>query len=642
MTYARIALLPLALAACSDLGNQDAAFNEADDELAKMALQALGADVDGAQPRRCQSCHSVSRAKVREWKVLTDAALASGCTPPTSRRYVYAPRGGDPATTQAELNPAYVDPMSDAMSQDQARKLVDCMRTEPGNPSSVFDPSRVGIDAITLHERNSHYARLFQKAYPDANEAKQQRGEAIRRIKMPRGALFQDTLPADPDPSYTLAIRKEDFWVVREWFDRGLPALEAQLPEKSGPTSCKPEIRKELSEHVRASARGGWTQKNALDGLTMYGCPGDTAGGWPDTALACLGDKEQAAEWQASYEGPAAGSSVRILTKLGYRTSFWTRSSADGRYVANGRSDGGTGGSIITDLLKNIDIPVRAAYDPGFTPDNATFVFQGTPVGAGFCPQDMLENPPMNGGQLVPITFQEPGCGGTNSIRLYQHLGTSLDGGAAFAVNGDYSSDNGGHSPSTTTDPSATAGPAAKVVITAIVRNGSGYDFREPAVRATPYEGDTAVSPSSTLVNSRIAGPEGKQLGVTIRKVHIAPGDDGFQVGLSEPSSYCVKGSKLTHSFDDRFIATHTYSDVGGEGKGDVYIVDLFDGQIYGVTNMPAGVFAVYPHFRSDGWLYFTVRDTTPPGDAPNVEYVAASDVALRVERAKPINEVVW
>jgi hypothetical protein len=55
---------------------------------------------------------------------------------------------------------------------------------------------------------------------------------------------------------------------------------------------------------------------------------------------------------------------------------------------------------------------------------------------------------------------------------------------------------------------------------------------------------------------------------------------------------------------------------------------------------MPGGKFALYPHFRSDGWLYFLVRDTSPDGD--NDEFIAASDIALRIEKANPINNVTW
>jgi len=39
---------------------------------------------------------------------------------------------------------------------------------------------------------------------------------------------------------------------------------------------------------------------------------------------------------------------------------------------------------------------------------------------------------------------------------------------------------------------------------------------------------------------------------------------------------------------------------------------------------MHAGQYALYPHFRSDGWIYFLVRDKVS-----NKEYAVASDAAL-------------
>jgi hypothetical protein len=42
---------------------------------------------------------------------------------------------------------------------------------------------------------------------------------------------------------------------------------------------------------------------------------------------------------------------------------------------------------------------------------------------------------------------------------------------------------------------------------------------------------------------------------------------------------------------------------------------------------MAPGQYAVYPHFRSDGWIYFIVRDNNH-----GVEYVTASDAALAFE----------
>ena len=41
---------------------------------------------------------------------------------------------------------------------------------------------------------------------------------------------------------------------------------------------------------------------------------------------------------------------------------------------------------------------------------------------------------------------------------------------------------------------------------------------------------------------------------------------------------------------------------------------------------MGPGQYALYPHFRSDGWLYFLVRDVNT-----GVEHLVASDLALKL-----------
>ena len=41
---------------------------------------------------------------------------------------------------------------------------------------------------------------------------------------------------------------------------------------------------------------------------------------------------------------------------------------------------------------------------------------------------------------------------------------------------------------------------------------------------------------------------------------------------------------------------------------------------------MNPGQFALYPHFRSDGWMYFLVRDLNGAGK----ETLVATDVALK------------
>ncbi len=135
------------------------------------------------------------------------------------------------------------------------------------------------------------------------------------------------------------------------------------------------------------------------------------------------------------------------MRELAFNTYYWMRSSADGRFVANG-STGGK--SIISDLQTNKDIEVDAAYDPGFFPDNKGWMFQGTPIGAAFCGMSLLTSNPNT------IDFSEAACSSVSTVSLYQHLGAGLGGGDYFAVNSQFTSDDpsGGE----TQDPSAACG----------------------------------------------------------------------------------------------------------------------------------------------------------------------------------------
>ena len=60
------------------------------------------------------------------------------------------------------------------------------------------------------------------------------------------------------------------------------------------------------------------------------------------------------------------------------------------------------------------------------------------------------------------------------------------------------------------------------------------------------------------------------------------------------------------------------------KGTSNIILVNLLTGARTRVTTMHAGQYALYPHFRSDGWFYFQVRDSNT-----GKEYVLASDAAL-------------
>ena len=60
------------------------------------------------------------------------------------------------------------------------------------------------------------------------------------------------------------------------------------------------------------------------------------------------------------------------------------------------------------------------------------------------------------------------------------------------------------------------------------------------------------------------------------------------------------------------------------KGTSNIIVVNLVTGVRTRITTMKAGQYALFPHFRSDGWFYFLVRD-----QGTDKEYVVASDAAL-------------
>jgi hypothetical protein len=55
----------------------------------------------------------------------------------------------------------------------------------------------------------------------------------------------------------------------------------------------------------------------------------------------------------------------------------------------------------------------------------------------------------------------------------------------------------------------------------------------------------------------------------------------------------------------------------------NVFLLDLATGVSRRITDVLPGQEAVFPHFRSDGWIYFIVKGATAG------EVIAASDAAL-------------
>ncbi len=61
----------------------------------------------------------------------------------------------------------------------------------------------------------------------------------------------------------------------------------------------------------------------------------------------------------------------------------------------------------------------------------------------------------------------------------------------------------------------------------------------------------------------------------------------------------------------NEWSSAHPYKDWLEAQRID--LADLLTGERHQVTNMPEGTKALFPHFRSDGWIYFLM--TGPDGD---------------------------
>lgn len=533
-------------------------------DLARAALGVLGADIEDPScpdgncgTRRCAECHSVSRSGLRRWMRDTDRAWRE-C------------RLAD-------------DP--EAMTPEQARAAIDCLRSDPEDPASVFEAQKLGI--LTTGVQYGYFRKLFRNAYGEGWLAPYTQFKA--RVGMPKGNHPK--------------LSQREYATLVAWFEADLVGLEEVLDEPPPPDTCEERYETEaILAHVDAMRFEGWGALNEEAGIRMLGCVDDD----PSRCFASGEHADLSATW-----GRGLGR-LRELVRLDFRTSFWTRSSADGRFVGNGGGNGAR--STMTDLLTGRSIAVDAAYDPGFFPDNSGFIFQGATGGAGVCAQSLLST-------TDHVTFQEPQCTTARGINLYQHVARGLGGGDYFVINSQFTSDSG---TSATQDPAASFNASSTIKITPMIFDGTTFAPRSPVIVDSPYEGDSVLSPSGRLVASRLAGPEGRSLGYVVRRVVTERFGDTYRVDTSERlATVCMSGAKPSFSFEERFFVTHHY-----EGdRANVYLVDLFDGARHPVTDMPAGWRALFPHFRSDGWLYFLVHG--PDGE----RVMVASDAAVELSK---------
>jgi hypothetical protein len=547
------------------------AIDLADAELARQALRLMGATQAGGSGS-CADCHAMTRDNIAHFRTISTAAWT---------------------TCFSDL--AVTTPAA-------AQAVVHCLQDDTGH----YTTSHAGIFATG--GSFEWFRFVFRRAFGDA--AWQAEYDAFtNRTQMS---------PA-PYPRFTQA----EFDLLTEWFIRGTPNVNDVIPAADGPGECTSYVDGSVATIVANGIASGWSARNASHGLLMYGCAGAA------TPSDCLSTRPRASTTTYGAHWETAGTHQRVLFDLPYASSYWTRSSPDGRFVANG---GGTGsGASFIDLVRGIVIGAQASYDPGFFPDNSGFIFQGG--GTALCELSVL-----TAGMPTHLTLSEPGCSHPGNIGLYQHVGASLDGGDYWAVNSLWSGDPGNG----LVDPDVFVDATGDVTLIRMVNTGTTFTGGGSFHVSAPWQGNAVISGSMRMMVTELATAGGDPLGYVLHRIDIARDATGSVTGVTIPeiARYCVPGGKPAFSLDDRWLVTHHRAtdadavELGFTGASDplfapfrgvsnVYLIDLRTGHETRITNMQPGQRALFPHFRSDGWIYFLVRDNAGP------ERIVASDAAL-------------
>jgi len=583
----------------------------ADDDLARQVLTLMGSAAVGAQGS-CSNCHSIGRPTLTRWQRLTDE-FNDACL-------------GDTTLTDVKA----VDAM------------LDCFQAH-AQPLTSFSPPVFGIYAAAAHL--PWFSFVFEHASEYAAEWQALHADFVTRVGMPRSGA---------------RLTQAQFDLVAEWFARGLPGLFDLVPEDSG-EACTPGLDPRLRAHVADMAEKGWRARNEQVPLLMFGCASGQA------TAGCLGQVPLASSMPVGqgWDVPG-GARIRILyDNTATLSSYWSRSSADGRYIASGllRADASGNSGQFLDLSTGRRFSGRFSYDPTFFPDNSGFVVQraATPAARGapampnvavVCNQSVLA------GNASVITGDEAGCAQAQQIGLYQQVAKSVDGEDYWLVAGSFESDDGGFS-AVLDNPAAAFETRSTVTLTPMLNGGTAFQAGKATSVATPLEGDPMLSPSGRILVTRLKGREtttgtgrtrvvrAEQSGYALRLLTPTRNAGNLSASLADLGRICVQGGKAVVSYDERWMVIYhyvtasdavelgfsgptdpTFADYLRLGASNLVLVDLLDGSSHVITHMSPGQYALFPHFRSDGWLYFVVRTVG------RQEYFAATDAAVLLEDA--------
>ncbi|NDE13341.1 hypothetical protein EBZ80_00210 [bacterium] len=546
--------------------------------------------------------------------------------------------------------------------QKSTKVVYDCLRTNGAKEESLL----AGGNADKLAECLEDFpqgAGLFRTYY----QSKDFEG-LLRKAKRSDDDIGYLQSMVMPNPQSAtqaqLAYASDEakLWQNILWFasEDAVTAID-KLPEESvNAKTCKSDrISRSLVSHVTEKSSNPfanwWSRKNLENQLAMFACPDQRRGAYNPEAD-CFKGASNVTGIAAPQPGGEGEAPFRIvaLRELPANTYYWMRVSPDGRFVGNGSSEDmdpeGNGFEAFVDDLAaaNRRVIVRAKYDPGFTPDNEWFLFQGANgdhAQAAFCRMSVLSR--MNKIEPMPPACLGPTERDGSHIHLYQSIGADPEGGPYVIAQGGWENDNGGNSASGgrlvfNADPIVKQG---KNNLNVFVFDGAGSGLADSLVFNN--EGDWVVSPTTRLVVGRYGQGSSEQHGYRIHMLNVQPDTGkkaGFSVSHKVVGEICnvdpatrkpqFRGGKVQISLDDRFLATHRYTGTEEasleKASSDIMLYDTLTGNSMQVTNMPTGMYALYPSWRSDGWIYFLVRDRRTNAGK---DFVAATNAAWWLSR---------
>lgn len=568
---------------------------EATRELAEQAANIVGIGREGL----CSSCHATSSERTLE-------------------RWATATRRVD-------------DCLQIGSSQDKLK----CISDNELNEAFTLSAAQLGFYSTALH------LPVISTLIEDSFQTDVAQN-ILEEIKINALMPFQSDKPLSANEVDTLI----------KWSRLGMPYLNELLEhEQTQSNSCKQTFSDALTDHIVAMKYDSWRSRNEAEGLPMFACSTDGScfrqqrNGrdiFPDVST-----DEAKRSWKFDPD-----TEMRVLTSLrSYSLHYWIRSSPDGRFVGFGGRPSGIIDlqSLLAPTARERVIEVSALYDPGFFPDNSGFMFQGN--GTGLCNMSILKN-----SRTTSITFRESACTRLirgNQIPLYQAVGASLNGGDYLAVTSSYLRDAGTTSTLSEHIPSEDIAVASSnfMMIHPLAYNGETWVRKASQRFRTPYEIDWVISNTNELLISRTQTRHDGIIRSNGYNIYQLSKSSSGQYQTNQVAQLCVDGLKGDFSLDDRFFVTYSYirpdhwrllgySSANDpvfraklrNGSANVYLFDLYTKRRYTITNVGARQYALYPHFRSDGWIYFEIYDM-----ANNTRLILASNAAILAEKATPI-----